>query len=41
IKSLGNSKILLVSNGGSLLTETMELKEVTVLAKLEKLEISL
>lgn len=41
IKSLGNSKILLVSNGGSLLTETMELKEVSVLAKLEKLEISL
>lgn len=41
IKSLGNSKILLISNGGSLLTETMELKEVVILAKLEKLEISL
>lgn len=41
IKSLGNSKILLISNGGSLLTETMELKEVAILAKLEKLEISL
>ena len=41
IKSLGNSKILLISNGGSLLTETMELKEIAILAKLEKLEISL
>jgi len=41
IKVLGNSKLLLVSNAGSLLTETMELKEVEVIAKLERLEITL
>ncbi|MBD7915579.1 helix-turn-helix transcriptional regulator [Clostridium sp. Sa3CUN1] len=41
IKILGNSKVLLVSNGGSLLTETMNLNEITVLAKLERLEIKL
>lgn len=41
IKSLGNSKILLVSNSGSLLTETMNISEVSVLAKLERLEIKL
>lgn len=41
IKSLGNSKVLLVSNGGSLLTETMELKSIKVIAKLERIEIKL
>ncbi|SFC68642.1 helix-turn-helix domain-containing protein [Clostridium uliginosum] len=41
IKSLGNSKVLLVSNGGSLLTETMEVKELSVIAKLERIEIKL
>lgn len=41
IKVLGNSKLLLVSNSGSLITETMENKEVSVLAKLEKVEIQL
>lgn len=41
IKSLGNSKLLLVSNGGSLLTETMEAKEIQVIAKLERIEIKL
>ncbi|MGL5379360.1 helix-turn-helix domain-containing protein [Clostridium sp.] len=41
IKSLGNSKLLLVSNGGSLLTETMEAKEMQVIAKLERIEIKL
>ncbi|MDV4150151.1 helix-turn-helix transcriptional regulator [Clostridium sp. AL.422] len=41
IKLLGNSKVLLVSNGGSLLTETMNLNELSVLAKLERLEIKL
>jgi transcriptional regulator with XRE-family HTH domain len=41
VKVLGNSKVLLVSNAGSLLTETMELKEIEVIAKLEKLEIKL
>ncbi len=41
VKVLGNSKILLVSNGGSLITETAEIREVNVIAKLEKLEINL
>lgn len=41
IKVLGNSKVLLVSNQGSLLTETMELKELDVIAKLERVEITL
>lgn len=41
IKTLGNSKILLVSNGGALITETMEVKQVDVIAKLERIEIKL
>lgn len=41
IKSIGNSKVLLVSNGGSLLTETMDIKEIQVIAKLERIEITL
>ena len=41
IKLLGNSKALLVSNAGSLLTETMNLNEISVVAKLERLEIKL
>lgn len=41
VKSLGNSKVLLVSNAGSLLTETMEVKELDVIAKLERIEITL
>ncbi|ATD53804.1 helix-turn-helix domain-containing protein [Clostridium chauvoei] len=41
IKSLGNSKVLLVSNGGSLLTETMEARDIEVIAKLERIEIKL
>ena len=41
IKSLGNSKVLLVSNGGALMTETAEVKEIEVLAKLERIEIKL
>ena len=41
IKLLGNSKALLVSNAGSLLTETMNLNEISVIAKLERLEIKL
>lgn len=41
IKMLGNSKALLVSNGGSLLTETMNLNEISVVARLERLEIKL
>lgn len=41
VKVLGNSKVLLVSNGGSLLTETMEVRDVKVIAKLESVEIKL
>ena len=41
IKNLGNSKLLLISNGGTLVTETMSVKEVEVLAKLERVEINL
>lgn len=41
IRSLGNSKVLLISNGGSLLTETTELKEINIIAKLERIEIKL
>ena len=41
IKSLGGSKILLVSNNGSLLTETLEKKEVNVVAKIKRIEINL
>jgi transcriptional regulator with XRE-family HTH domain len=41
VKVLGNSKVLLVSNAGSLLTETMEIKEIDVIAKLERVEITL
>ena len=41
VKTLGNSKILLVSNSGSLITETMEIKEVNVILKLERIEIRL
>lgn len=41
IKSLGNSKLLLVSNGGTLITETVESKEISVIAKLERIEIKL
>ena len=41
IKNLGNSKVLLVSNAGSLLTETMNLNDISVLAKLDRTEIKL
>ncbi len=41
VKVLGNTKVLLVSNAGSLLTETMEVKEINVIAKLERIEIKL
>lgn len=41
IKNLGNSKMLLVSNGGSLMTETIENREISVIAKLERIEIKL
>lgn len=41
IKVLGNQKILLVSNGGSVITETTELNSIRVLAKLERVEVEL
>lgn len=41
IKSLGNSKVLLVSNGGALMTETVEVKAIEVIVKLERIEIKL
>ncbi|NLK96010.1 MAG: LexA family transcriptional regulator [Clostridiales bacterium] len=41
IKVLGNSKILLVSNNGNMLTETTELNNISVIAKLERIEINL
>lgn len=41
IKKLDNTKLLLVSNRNSLKTETVGVKEIKVLVKLEKLEIKL
>lgn len=41
VKRLDASKVLLLSNKGSLVTETIETKNVRVLAKLDKLEIKL
>lgn len=41
IKLLGNSKGLLVSNKGSVYTETVELNTIKVIAKLERVEITL
>ena len=41
IKTLGNSKILLVSNQGTVITETVELKNILVIAKIERIEIKL
>ncbi|MGL4109548.1 helix-turn-helix domain-containing protein [Clostridium sp. LP20] len=41
IKSLGNSRVLLISNGGSVITETVDLNNIKVIAKLERVEIAL
>lgn len=41
IKLLGNSRALLISNAGSVITETVELNNIKVIAKLERVEISL
>lgn len=41
IKILGNSKALLVSNEGSVYTETVELNTIKIIAKLEKIEVLL
>jgi transcriptional regulator with XRE-family HTH domain len=41
IKKLDNTKVLLISNRGSLKTETANIKEVKVIAKLDRIEIKL
>ena len=41
IKLLGNSRALLVSNEGSVRTETVELNNLKVIAKLERIEFNL
>ena len=41
IKKLDNNKLLLISNKGSLRTETVDVKEIKVLAKLHRIEIKL
>lgn len=41
IKKLDNSKVLLISNRGSLRTETAYTKDINVIAKLDRLEIKL
>lgn len=41
IKKLDNTKVLLISNKGSLRTETANIKEVKVIAKLDRIEIKL
>lgn len=38
IKDLGNSKLLLVSNRNTVMTETIDKKSINVIAKLEKIE---
>lgn len=41
IKSLDNSKFLLISNAGMVTTETVEKKQIKVIARLDKIEINL
>ena len=41
VKLLGNSRALLVSNSGNVLTETIELNSIKVIAKIERIEINL
>lgn len=41
IKRLDNSKVLLMSNRGSVMTETTEIKNLQVIAKLDRIEINL
>jgi Predicted transcription factor, homolog of eukaryotic MBF1 len=41
IKKLDNSKVLLISNRSSIRTETAAIKEIKVIAKLERIEIKL
>lgn len=41
LKKLDNSKVLLISNRGSLRTETVSIKDLKVIAKLDRVEIKL
>lgn len=41
IKLIGNSRALLINNEGTVVTETVELNNINVIAKLERLEIAL
>ena len=41
VKLLGNNRALLISNAGSVMTETVELNNIKVIAKLERVEITL
>ncbi len=41
IRKLDNNKVLLISNKGSLRTETAEIKELKIIAKLDRVEIKL
>lgn len=41
IKKLDNTKVLLVSNGGSMMTETANIKELKAIARLYRLEFNL
>lgn len=41
LKTIGNSRVLIVSNSGGLITETVDLNSIQIIAKLEKIEISL
>ena len=41
IKNLGGQKLLLINNDGSVRTETVQLNEIKVIAKLERLEVQL
>lgn len=41
IKTIGNSKVLLVSNQGAVITETVAISSIVVIAKIERIEIQL
>lgn len=41
VKNLGNQKVLLISNEGTVRTETVELTNIKVIARLERIEIKL
>lgn len=41
LRKLDNNKALIISNNGTVMTETVEIKEIKIIAKLEKVEIKL